>query len=140
MLSGGVPVLVNSLRYLVEGALPRANPFSSSSSSSRRSSSDYSSRDGEDIFARGGGGGRKRRRKSGKGSRAKVVEDLSLFYALATLTNLCESPVYRTMIVGVGGFDVVTHLVDIVDSPTATSNDAIKQVFISRVIENSPCR
>ena len=129
VLSGGVPVLVNSLRYLVEGALPRANPFSSSSSS-RRSSSDYSSRDGEEMAAKAGGKrAERKKRKSGKGPRAKVVEDLSLFYALATLTNLCESPVYRTMIIGVGRFDVVTHLIDIVDSPTATSDDAIKQVI-----------
>ena len=119
VLNGGVPVLVNSLRYLIDGAVPHANNFSSSASSSSASSSRHSS---------GGNGTEAHRRNTKVDKSAAVVEDLSLFYALATLTNLCESSVYRTMIIGVGRFDVIAHLVDIVDSLDATSDQAINQV------------
>lgn len=129
VLSGGVPVLVNSLRYLVDEALPHVNLHSSSDSRRYSSGSEGKTK-------------RKRDRTSADGSEeselhrncrkrlTNVIEDLSLFYALATLTNLCESPVYRTMIVGVGSFDVVGHLVDIVDSLSATSDEAVSQACV----------
>ena len=138
----------------MDEALPRANSSSSSShrsssSASRRSSSDSSSsRDGDAAFkkaarivGRNVDGGKTTSdedderipssKKNRRVEKAKVIEDLSLFYALATLTNLCESPVYRAMIVGVGRFDVIPHLVDILDSLNATSDDALMQVIIT---------
>ena len=141
VLSGGVPVLVNSLRYLVDdgnvvsSSESRHSSMPSSSSSSSLDGGAGSGSDTEAMRLRFPGDKNKGRKSTNdrsssekSSSRGKVIEDLSLFYALATLTNLCESPVYRTMIIGVGGFDVVGHLVDIVDSPSATSDDAVKQV------------
>ena len=135
VLAGGVPVLVNSLRYLIEVAVPRGGNFSNSSQrSSDRSSSSTEKKTkvtGEKINnddpRSSSGGSNSNNRNHGRNN---VVEDLSLFYALATLTNLCESRVYRTMIIGVGSFDVVGHLVDIIDCLSTTSDDAVAQACV----------